>query len=92
MDEIEKSLKKLHISPVQSPTSEQPLPNADQESPARSKIQPTRERNPNRDLNAQTISETPPPSGFQIRTGMYELTAPNALSGPDVYKRQIQIL
>ena len=67
------------ISPVQSPTSEQPLPNADRESPAGSKIQPTRERNPNRDLNAQTISESPPPSGFQIRTGMYELTTPYAL-------------
>ena len=62
MDEIEKSLKKLYISPVQSPTLEQPPPNMDQESPTVSKIQPTRERNPTRDLNTQTISEAPPPS------------------------------
>ena len=82
MDEIEKSLKKLYISPVQSPTLEQPPPNTDQESPTVSKIQPSREQNPNRDVNTQTIFEAPPPSGSHNRSGMYELTTPNAASGP----------
>ena len=82
MDEIEKSSKKLYISPIQSPTLEQPPPNTDRDSPAVSQIQPTRERNPNRDLNTQTISEAPPPSGSQNRPGMYELTTPNASTGP----------
>ena len=67
MDEIEKSLKKLYNSPIQSPTLKQPPPNTDKDSPAVSQIQPTRERNPNRDLNTQTISEAPPPSGSQNR-------------------------
>ena len=61
---------------------EHPPPNTDRDSPAVSQIQPTREQYPNKDLIAPTIFEAPPPSGFQIRPGMYELTTPNASSGP----------
>ena len=71
MDEIEKSLMKLHISPVQSPTTGLPPPNTDRNSPIVSQVQANQEQNTDKDVNA------PPPEHFQFRPGNHELTTPN---------------
>ena len=75
-------MKKLHISPDQSPTTDLPPPNTDRDSPAVSQIQPTHEQYPDRDLNAPTIFEAPPPNRFHIRPETHELTTPNASYRP----------
>ena len=82
IEEIEQYLKKLYISPVQSPTLEHPPTTANHESPTVSKIQTSHEQLPDRDVNTLTISEAPQPSGHHNRTSKYAFTTPNAASGP----------
>ena len=82
MEEIEHYLQKLYISPVQSPTLEHPPSTSNHESPTVSKIQPTHEQLPSRELNTLTISEPPQPSGHHTRTSRYAITTPNAATNP----------
>ena len=82
MEGIELYLKKLYISLVQSPTLEHPPSTANHESPIVSKIQPTHEQLPSRELNTLTISEPPQPSGHHTRTSRYAITTPNAATNP----------
>ena len=82
MEEIEQYLKKLYISPVQSPTLEHPPNTANLESPPVSRIELSQDQLPNRDVNTLTISEAPLPSALHNLTNKYALE-PSKMTNPE---------